>query len=156
MFSEKRAITPVIATLLLIAITVAAVAGFYIFYNNFIRQQNVGAKQPSIAVSGPNNAASNDVVTISVKNSGNVDITTIVVATPFGTWTPALAGTNPTTFQINGAAISATNPLKPGQVTTASSTITLPTGTPAHWEISVEGRTAAGSSVKDICVINQA
>jgi len=74
MFSEKRAITPVIATLLLIAITVAAVAGFYIFYNSFIKQSKVSSDNPSITLSGPSSANVGDTVVISIKNSGNVDL----------------------------------------------------------------------------------
>jgi len=74
MFSEKRAITPVIATLLLIAITVAAVAGFYIFYNAFIKQSKVSGDNPSITLSGPSTADPGDTLVISIKNSGNVDL----------------------------------------------------------------------------------
>ena len=75
MFSDKRAITPVIATLLLIAITVAAVAGFYIFYNAFIKQSKVSGDNPSITFAGPSTANAGDTIVVSIKNSGNVDLT---------------------------------------------------------------------------------
>jgi len=146
MFSEKRAITPVIATLLLIAITVAAVAGFYIFYNNFIRQQNVGAKAPSISVSGPNNAGQGDVITVTIKNTGNVNVTIAtggLVLNPTGsiTWSTA-----------NWWART----LGPGQIISGSGTLGPTTLTPRRWEITVTATTTGGSSVQDALVIMQA
>ncbi len=149
MFSEKRAITPVIATLLLIAITVAAVAGFYIFYNNFIRQQNVGSRQPSVVILGPSTGSTGDAVTVSIKNTGNVDIPSITVrhnTAALGTWTTALSF----------PAVNATSPLRPNQVITATGTLNAPsTSAPPRWEVQVTASTAGGSSVMDVLVIKR-
>ncbi len=145
MFSEKRAITPVIATLLLIAITVAAVAGFYIFYTNFIRQQDVGAKQPSVVISGPNNAAQNDVITVTIKNSGNIDLNIVATGvTQLGT----ITWTTTNWWVVTG--------LKPGQVLSGTGTLGAAAGTPARWEVRLTATTTGGSSIQDVLVIKQA
>ena len=128
MFSEKRAITPVIATLLLIAITVAAVAGFYIFYNAFIKQSKVSGDNPSITISGPSTADAGDTVVISIKNSGNADLVS---------WT------------ITGAVQDNGGTLTVGSQRAFSTTLT---GT-APWTVSVTARTAGGSQAEDIMAI---
>jgi len=129
MFSEKRAITPVIATLLLIAITVAAVAGFYIFYNSFIKQSKVSGDNPSISFAGPSSANVGDTIVFSIKNSGNVDLTS---------WT------------ISGAhGASSTETLTVGSQRSFSTTLT---GT-APWTFSVTAETIGGSEAEDVLVI---
>ena len=129
MFSEKRAITPVIATLLLIAITVAAVAGFYIFYNSFIKQSKVSGDNPSISLAGPSSANVGDTVVFSIKNSGNVDLTS---------WT--ISG---------GHDATSTETLTVGSQRSFSTTLT---GT-APWTISVTAETIGGSEIEDVMVI---
>ena len=116
MFSDKRGITPVIATLLLIAITVAAVAGFYIFYNAFIKQSKVSGDNPSVTMSGPSTSDANEVVIVSVKNSGNVDLTswqayygttllghgTLLKVGSQRSFSQVVSGTGPWTFRATG------------------------------------------------------
>ncbi len=130
MFSEKRAITPVIATLLLIAITVAAVAGFYIFYNSFIKQSKISSDNPSITLSGPSSANQGDTIVISIKNSGNVDL---------ASWrfVSGLANTHGTTLTVGSQ---------------RSFTTTL--GNHPPWKFAVIGHTiGGGSEAEDILVI---
>jgi flagellin-like protein len=129
MFSEKRAITPVIATLLLIAITVAAVAGFYIFYNSFIKQSKVSGDNPSISLAGPSSANVGDTIVFSIKNSGNVDLTS---------WT--ISGSHGAT---------STETLTVGSQRSFSTTLT---GT-APWTVSVVAETIGGSEAEDVMVI---
>jgi flagellin-like protein len=129
MFSEKRAITPVIATLLLIAITVAAVAGFYIFYNSFIKQSKVSGDNPSISLAGPSSANVGDTIVFSIKNSGNVDLTS---------------------WSVTGDhAATSTETLTVGSQRSFSTTLT---GT-APWSISCRAETIGGSEAEDVMVI---
>ena len=130
MFSDRRAITPVIATLLLIAITVAAVAGFYIFYNAFIKQSKVSGDNPSLTMSGPSTADVGDTVIISIKNSGNVDI---------ASWTATGPGGN----MGSGTVLT---------VGSQRSFSTVVTGT-APWSFRVTGTTAGGSQAEDVMVV---
>lgn len=129
MFSDRRAITPVIATLLLIAITVAAVAGFYIFYNAFIKQSKVSGDNPSISLSGPSTANQGDTVVISIKNSGNVDLSS-------WSFTAGLADTSTSTLTV-------------GSQRSFSSTL----GAGNSWAFSVIADTLGGSECSDVMVI---
>ena len=129
MFSEKRAITPVIATLLLIAITVAAVAGFYIFYNSFIKQSKVSGDNPSITLSGPSSANPGDTIVFSIKNSGNADLTSYDISDAYE--------------------YSDENDLTVGSQRSFSTTLT---GT-APWTVDVKAWTTGGSECQDVMVI---
>jgi len=131
MFSDKRAITPVIATLLLIAITVAAVAGFYIFYNAFIKQSKVSGDNPSITLSGPSTADPGDTVVISIKNSGNVDLASWRFATGLLT--------------ANGATLTVGSQ--------KSFSVLIPTTSTPPWEFKVRGATKGGSQTEDVLAI---
>ena len=144
MFSEKRAITPVIATLLMIAITVAAVAGFYIFYNSFIKQQRVSGDNPSITISGPSMATQGDTISLSVKNSGNVEFDDLTV-----TQTPALTYTPSTWVSV----IDGTPPLKVGG--SVACTVTLPAPSSGTWKITITAETASGTTVADALAIEE-
>jgi len=119
----------VIATLLLIAITVAAVAGFYIFYNSFIKQSKVSSDNPSITLSGPSSANQGDTIVVSIKNSGNVDL---------ASWrfVSGLANTYGTTLTVGSQ---------------RSFTTTL-TGSPP-WKFAVTAHTLGGSETQDVLVI---
>jgi hypothetical protein len=66
----------VISTLLLIAVVVSAVAGFYIFYNFFTKKQQADSdrKNPAIMIIGPSTANSGDVAILNFKNTGTVDM----------------------------------------------------------------------------------
>jgi flagellin-like protein len=130
MFSEKRAITPVIATLLLIAITVAAVAGFYIFYNSFIKQSKVSGDNPSISLAGPSSANVGDTIVFSIKNSGNVDLTSWTVSGDHGA--------------------SSTETLTVGSQRSFSTTLT---DVGRAWSITVRAETIGGSEAEDVMVI---
>ncbi len=145
MFSEKRAITPVIATLLLIAITVAAVAGFYIFYTNFVGQSDISAQEPAASIYGPSMAAEGDTVTLSVKNSGNVEFTNLTATT-----SPSL------TFSPSNwlSQISDSNPLKVGGSVACSTTLAAP-GSNDAWTITITAKTKGGTSVVDVWVIKE-
>jgi len=129
MFSDKRAITPVIATLLLIAITVAAVAGFYIFYNAFIKQSKVSGDNPSITFAGPSTANAGDTIVVSIKNSGNVDLTSWDI-------TGDLLASDDATFTVGSQ---------------RSFTTTLADTAP--WQFSVTAWTLGGSECEDVLVV---
>jgi len=132
-FSERRAITPVIATLLLIAITVAAVAGFYIFYNSFIKQSKVSSESPSITLSGPSTGNPGDVIVISLKNSGNVDLTSWELRGPDG----RVASDSTATLAVGSQ---------------LSFTTVLPSTPPSSgaWTIQAKAWTTGGSIVTDV------
>jgi len=142
-FSERRAITPVIATLLLIAITVAAVAGFYVFYNSFIKQSKVSSDNPSISISGPSMASEGDTIVLSVKNSGNVEFVDVdVSATPDLEFSP----------DDWVSQITEDNRLKPGA--SVACTTTLPS-TSSGWKITVTATTASGTTAADALAIEE-
>lgn len=129
MFSDKRAITPVIATLLLIAITVAAVAGFYIFYNAFIKQSKVSGDNPSVTLAGPSTANLGDTIVISIKNSGNVDLTSWAM-------TGGYVDSDTATFTV-------------GSQRSFSTTLSAA----APWTFSVTAWTLGGSECEDVLVV---
>lgn len=132
---RKRAITPVIATLLMIAITVAAVAGFYIFYNSFIKQSKVTGDNPSITISGPSTADPGDTVIVSIRNSGNVDLASWVMTEPDGSTTSSGTG----------------EVLKVGSQRSFAVLLDVDDGPP--WTFNVEALTVGGSECEDILAI---
>jgi flagellin-like protein len=136
MFRNKRAITPVIATLLLIAITVAAVAGFYIFYNAFIKQSKVSGDNPSITVSGPSTGNIGDRVVVSIKNSGNADLSSWEMTFPDGTTEGSTTTLTVGSQRSFSYALDSTNS--------------------GAWEFNVDAETAAGSACQDLMVIESA
>ena len=71
---NNRGITIVISNLLLIAVVVAAVAGFLLFYNAFFKssQSKVSQDIPSITVVGPSSAKPGDTAVLYLKNTGSV------------------------------------------------------------------------------------
>lgn len=141
MFSDRRGITPVIATLLLIAITVAAVAGFYIFYNAFIKQSKVSSDAPSVTISGPSTANPGDTIVISVKNSGNVDVSSWIFGTPVGLSGLPAAGADQGELKVGSQkAFSA-------QVTTTVMDA---------WTVQVYAYTQGGSEASDVLIVESA
>lgn len=76
MRKRNRGITIVISNLLLIAVVVCAVAGFYIFYNIFTkeRQAESSHRDTSITIMGPTTAHPGDKVIMYIKNTGQVDL----------------------------------------------------------------------------------
>jgi flagellin-like protein len=143
MFKEKRAVTPVIATLLLIAITVAAVAGFYIFYSSFIGQSKVSSQEPAVSLFGPTMSYEGDTVTLTIKNSGNVEIVSLnITDDPSMTFVPSTWASQ----------ITSGNPLKVGG--SVACAVQLPVTT-TDWTVTVTGGTGGGASVVDVWVIEE-
>ena len=111
---DKRSITIVISNLLLIAVVVCAVAGFYLFYNLFTkgRQAEAGRKNPAIMIIGPSTANPGDFAVMYVKNVGSVDLANWTFTTgledsggplPMGgqcSFSAELTGTAPWTFTV--------------------------------------------------------
>jgi flagellin-like protein len=144
MSGRRSAVSPVIATLLLIAIAVAAAIIVYAFVTGLIGGLTGGGGSNLVTVSGniivPTGSTSGSLV-LNIKNSANSPI--IAVFTPMPQACAGCAsseftyaagaggmclGTGCTTvFTFNGAAVSAANPLPVGSETSAAVNI-LQTG----------------------------
>jgi len=133
MLNQTRGVNSVIAIVLLIAFTVAAVAAFYIFYGGFFKQSSkkVSMSIASVTVQGPSTGYEGGEVVISVKNSGNVD---------FLNWTFA-----------EGATASGTDLKASGQVS-----FSTPLTGPGPWTFKVVASTQGAMQTEDIWVIKNA
>jgi flagellin-like protein/uncharacterized repeat protein (TIGR01451 family) len=116
----RKAVSPLLATIILIAITVAA---GLVIYNLFFSTAGTASQTLQCMVDvdliRPGGTASYAIIAISVKNSGSVPITGITVQ-----WIPE----GQTTFQSLSLtwspSISSSAPLNPGQTASASTTVT--------------------------------
>ncbi len=133
MLNQRRGVNSVIAIVLLIAFTVAAVAAFSIFYGGFFKQSSkkVSMNIASVTVQGPSTADEGDEVVLSVKNSGNVD---------FLTWT-----------FVEGATASGTDLKASGQVSFSASL-----EGPGPWTFKVVATSQGAMETEDIWVIKNA
>lgn len=133
MLNQTRGVNSVIAIVLLIAVTVAAVAAFYIFYGGFFKQSSkkVSMNIASVTLQGPSTGYEGYQVVISVKNSGNVD---------FVTWT-----------FVEGATASGTDLKASGQVS-----FSTPLTGPGPWTFKVVASTQGAMQTEDIWVIKNA
>lgn len=116
----RKAVSPLLATIILIAITVAA---GLVIYNLFFSTSGVASQtvqiMPDIKVIRPGGTASYALITISIKNTGSVAISGITVQ-----WYPE-GGTNLTSLSLTwDPSVNSTSPLSPGTSTSASTTIT--------------------------------
>ncbi|MDA4122914.1 MAG: hypothetical protein OK456_07035 [Thaumarchaeota archaeon] len=124
--TRRSAVSPVIATLLLIAIAVASSIIVYSFVTGLIGGLTAGASGAPIVVTGdlslPNGASSGTVV-LSVRNSADRPITgvTVALASQMASYTAngisnANAGTAvPGLVMVGGAAVSGANPINVGE-----------------------------------------
>jgi FlaG/FlaF family flagellin (archaellin) len=130
MRADKRAVNQVIATILLIAVAVAAVSAFYLFYRGFIRQgeKDASRESPSITIVGPNSASSGRTIVLTAKNTGSVDFATYAM--------------------VEGHAGSGTNLKRGGQVSFS----TVLSG-PGPWPFTIQGVTTGGQEVEDSWVV---
>lgn len=142
---KRLAVSPVIATLLLIAIAVAAAIIVYAFVTGLIGGLSTGAGSNLVTVSGnfivPTGTKSGSLV-LNIKNSANNPITSVEAFYPTGpaSFTGAggatdnCMGTSDTIgtacaagaalFTFSGAVIKTANPLPVGSETSASDTVT--------------------------------
>lgn len=123
---RSRGVSQVVGIILLVALVVAAVSGYYIFYKGFFREskRNVNMDVPQITIQGPTTGYTNHSIVLSVKNSGNVD---------FLNWS-----------FVQGSTVSGTDLLVGDQVSTSA---TL--NGPGPWIFKVQAYTAAGKVVED-------
>jgi flagellin-like protein/uncharacterized repeat protein (TIGR01451 family) len=122
----RKAVSPLLATIILIAITVAA---GLVIYNLFFSTAGVASQNLQCMVSvdliRPGGTATYAVIAISVKNSGSVPITGITVQ-----WIPeGLTSLQSLTLSWNPS-VSGTSPLAPGQTASASTTFTTAANLP--------------------------
>jgi len=123
---RRSAVSPVIATLLLIAIAVAAAIIVYAFVTGLIGGLSSGAGSTLITVSGgisvPSGTTTGTIV-VTVKNGANNPITTITINPANSAPATLCAAACPVTLNYAGAAVAAGNPLPIGQ--TASGFVAL-------------------------------
>ena len=144
---RKTAVSPVIANLLLIAMSIGAAIVVYAFVTGLIGGLSTGASSNLVSVSGnflvPTGTTSG-VLVLNVKNSANNPITGIIAKYPTGSasFTGAGAADNcmgettagvscaagSATFTYSGAVIQTSNPLPVGSETSASETVTQQVG----------------------------
>ena len=111
--NKHHAVSPVIATLLLIAIAVAAAIIVYAFVTGLIGGLATGSNLVTASSSITGN-----VIVISVHNEANNPISSIIVTSDN---TVPLLTTIQSTMMYNGALITAINPLPTGSSTSGSS-----------------------------------
>ena len=133
MFRNKRAVNHVIATILLIAVAVAAVSGFYLFYRGFIRQGEKDASRdnPSITLVGPDSASSGENIVLIARNTGSMDFASYAM--------------------IEGHTGSGTDFQIGGQV--SFSTVLSGSG---PWVFTMQGTTSGGHAVEDSWAVEPA
>jgi flagellin-like protein len=142
--NRRAAVSPVIATLLLIAIAVAAAIIVYAFVTGLIGGLTTGGGSNLVTVSGnilaPTGTTTGTLV-VNIKNSANNPITGIIATYPTGAASFTGAGgitancmgqstadvvcaAGAVKFQFKGADIQTSNPLPVGSETSAVDTIT--------------------------------
>ena len=142
---KRSAVSPVIATLLLIAIAVAAAIIVYAFVTGLIGGLSGGAGSNLVTVSGnflvPSGTATGTLV-LNIKNSANNPITGIIAKFPTGAAASFTGSGGPLvncmgelttgvacvataqTFTFGGVIVQTSNPLPVGSETSASDTVT--------------------------------
>jgi flagellin-like protein len=114
---SRRAISPLIATIMLIAI---CVVGGLLVYSIFMSTSSTMSARGQIsmeAVDLVKNTEGNATFSITLKNTGNKPAVALNVT---------LQGQTAMKLQVNGTAISSDNPLQPGQSATALLNINAP------------------------------
>ncbi len=126
MFPDRRAVNQVIATILLIALAVAAVSGFYLFYKGFVRQgeNDASRKNPSITIVGPERATSGETIVLIARNTGSTDFASYAM--------------------VEGHTLSGSDLKIAGQV--SFSTVLSGSG---PWVFTMQGVTTGGHEVED-------
>jgi hypothetical protein len=140
---KKAAVSPVIANLLLIAMSIAAAIVVYAFVTGLIGGLSTGASSNLVTVSGNllvPTGTSSGVLVLNIKNSANNPITGIIAKYPTGSASFTGAGAlnncmgettagvacavGSPTFSHSAAVIQTANPLPVGSETSASETVT--------------------------------
>jgi len=109
MFGKKRAISPLIATIILIAI---CVVGGILVYSIFYSTSGTMAAKGQVSVETIDLVKQTDGTTtfsITIKNTGNKPAVSLTVK---------LGQQNPQNLQVAGKDVSSNNPLQPGQSAT--------------------------------------
>jgi len=115
---SRRAISPLIATIMLIAI---CVVGGLLVYSIFMSTSSTMSARGQISVEAVDlvkNTAGDATFSITLKNTGNKPAVSLNVT---------LQGQTAMKLQVNGKDISDSNPLQPGQSATALLNINAPT-----------------------------
>jgi flagellin-like protein len=114
----RKAVSPLLAALILIAITVAA---GLVIYNLFFSSVGTMSSQLNIQIVSMDlvKTSSTRLFSITIKNSGNKPISSITVTV----YLEPSSGTTPVAWTFSGSSLN----LQPGQVWSSSGT-TLPTG----------------------------
>jgi len=115
----RKAVSPLLATMILIAITVAA---GLVIYNLFFSTAGTISSQLNIQIVSMDlvKTSSTRLFSITIKNSGNKPISSITVTVYLE---PSASGSPPVAWTFSGSSLN----LQPGQVWSSSGT-TLPTG----------------------------
>lgn len=114
---SRRGVSPLIATIILIAITVAVGAALYAYSANIMGVTGT-IVQVEVTSCELVKTSARTVFSITVKNTGNRPITRLQV------WIWDHGGTQrgPADLQVGGAAVSEANPLQPGSYATVTLT----------------------------------
>jgi len=118
--NRRKAVSPLLATIILIAITIAA---GLVIYNLFFSTAGAAGQTlqclPEITLIRPGGSATYAIITISIKNTGNTPITGIAVQ-----WIPEGQTSLQSLTLTWDPSVSSTNPLNPGQTASATTTVT--------------------------------
>jgi flagellin-like protein len=114
---SRRAVSPLIATIILIAITVS---GGLAVYSLFFSTAGTMSSQTSVQVVSCDlvKSSSKVLLSITVKNTGNKPITSCQVTV----WDGAPTQRGPYNLQVGGSDVSSSNPLDPGAYASVTKT----------------------------------
>lgn len=123
---NRRAISPFLATIILVVITLMIGGILYTQFRNIIVSQ---VKNPSMDLTDSNVAPNGETIVLSIKNDGNVPITLSKFVVSFGsaldTFSFTAQGASPANVTLISSP-SGTATMQPGDVLTAQVTTTFP------------------------------
>lgn len=123
---KRKGISPFLATIILVVITLMIGGILYTQFRNIIVSQ---VKNPSMDLTDSNVAPNGETIVLSIKNDGNVPITLSKFVVTYGsginTFSFVLVGTDPANVTLVSAP-SGTSLMNPGDILTAQMTTTFP------------------------------
>jgi flagellin-like protein len=123
---KRKGISPFLATIILVVITLMIGGILYTQFRNIIVSQ---VKNPSMDLTDSNVAPNGETIVLSIKNDGNVPITlskfVITYGSSMNTFSFTQVGTNPANVTLLSAP-SGTSLMNPGDILTAQMTTAFP------------------------------
>ena len=147
--NRRKAISPIIATILVIAMTIVAAGVLYTYFTTTAsRAQNTDQIQVSASLAVPSGSGAGT-GTITITNSGSVALIGLTATSP--DITGFALGANAFYYGGTPAQISATNPVPPGSGVSATFTGTAVSGT--SYAITVTATFANGATQTQVVTV---